>query len=110
MLFRSINAMTEIFGEQREAAIALEISKRYERVMRGTLISLSEQLSERQIKGEAVIVVAGAEEKIIDEKIWRYELKQALNKTSLKTAVDEISTKHNLKRKQVYDEALKLKS
>ena len=108
-LSKTIKAMAEVFGFERQAVIALEISKKFERLMRGTLIELSQQLDNKQIKGEAVILLAGAKEIMIDENLWKDDLKKSLNQNSLKSAVDEISIKYNLKRKQVYDEALKLK-
>ncbi len=108
-LSKTIDAMKDVFGEQREVAIALEISKKFERVMRGSLVELSETLSDTQIKGEAVILVSGAKEIELDENIWKNELKNALRDKTLKSSVDEIATKFNLKRKKVYDEALKIK-
>jgi len=108
-LSKTIDAIKDIFGEQTEVAIALEISKKFERVMRGSLLELSEALSDKQIKGEAVILVSGAKEIELDENIWKSELKNALRDKTLKSSVDEITTKFNLKRKKVYDEALKIK-
>jgi len=108
-LAATIKLLSEIFGEKRKAFIALELTKKFERSMRGDLSELSDLLQDKQIKGEAVIIVAGAEEEILDENIWLLELENSLISTSLKTAVNEIANKYSLKRKQVYNEALKIK-
>jgi len=43
----------------RQAAVALELTKQFERVHRGTISALREILSAGTIKGEATIVIAG---------------------------------------------------
>ncbi len=106
-LFAAISDMAEVFGDNRQAIIALEISKKFERVMRGCLVELKQQLINKSIKGEAVILIEGATEIAQDDNQWKQHLKQTLAKQSLKDAVSEIAKKYNIKRKQVYDEALK---
>ncbi len=48
----------EAFGKERKVAIAREITKIHEEVLRGTAEELLEKLGNSQIKGEVVIVVA----------------------------------------------------
>ncbi|WP_210410215.1 16S rRNA (cytidine(1402)-2'-O)-methyltransferase [Nesterenkonia sp. NBAIMH1] len=61
---RSVDALAQALGRERRAAVARELTKRYEEVLRGTLGELSRELEERQsaggIKGEMVLVLAGA--------------------------------------------------
>jgi 16S rRNA (cytidine1402-2'-O)-methyltransferase len=52
--------MREVLGD-RQACLAREITKKFEEYIRGTLGGISDKLSGRAIKGEIVIVVAGAE-------------------------------------------------
>lgn len=54
-------AMAEVFGGEREAAMAREITKTYETIRRGTLLDLAQFVSadSNQQKGEIVLVVAG---------------------------------------------------
>lgn len=108
-LAATIDAMAEIFGNDRKAVIALELTKKFERTMNGTLADLGEQLADKKIKGEAVIIVGGAEEVPIEKDQWMGALEKALEQNPLRTAVDEISQSFNIKRKQVYDGALELK-
>lgn len=105
----AIAALSKSFGPDREAAIALELTKKFERVMRGTLSELATALETATLKGEAVIVVTGADEAVIDADLWQAALESALETQPLRSAVDEITKTFSLKRKQVYDAALALK-
>lgn len=49
----------EVFGD-REAAVANDLTKLYETIFRGTLTSLLSSLPESNLKGEYVVVIAGA--------------------------------------------------
>jgi 16S rRNA (cytidine1402-2'-O)-methyltransferase len=51
--------MQEIWGD-RPACLAREISKKFEEFLRGRLSEISSKLSNRSVKGEIVLVVAGA--------------------------------------------------
>jgi len=57
---KTITDMHEVLGD-RPACLAREISKMFEEFIRGTLSEISARLTGRTIKGEIVIVVAGAE-------------------------------------------------
>jgi len=52
--------MSEVFGPEREASVSREISKIHAETVRGTLAKLYQLFTERQPKGEIVLVVAGA--------------------------------------------------
>lgn len=105
----TLNAMATIFGELRPAAVALELTKRFERVERGTLGDLADQFDEADTKGEAVIVVGGAETLVVEDEVWQAALKIALVNQPLRTAVDEITERFGLKRRDVYHAALAFK-
>ena len=105
----SLSAMAEAFGAERQAVVALELTKKFERVHRGSLGELAPQFGEAE-KGEAVIVVAGATEVAVDPEAWRAALAEAMVDQPLRAAVDEIAAQFNLKRKDVYDAALALKA
>ena len=47
-------------GQDRQAAVCLELTKKFERVSRGSLADLAVAFSGREIKGEAVVVIEGA--------------------------------------------------
>ncbi|MDP1731783.1 MAG: 16S rRNA (cytidine(1402)-2'-O)-methyltransferase [Devosia sp.] len=107
----ALAAMAEAFGAGREAAVALELTKRFERLHRGTLEALAAEFAAAETKGEAVILVAGAGEAAApSEADWHEALAQALDGQPLRAAVDAISGQYGLKRKEVYDAALALKA
>ena len=49
----------DAFGD-RKAAVCLELTKKFERVSRGSLSQLIAEYTDKKIKGEAVVVIAGA--------------------------------------------------
>lgn len=105
----TLAAMAEAFGSARQAVVALELTKRFERVHRGTLDELVPQFGEAE-KGEAVIVVGGAPDIEVDPDEWRAALGAAMDEQPLRAAVDEVAGRFGLKRKDVYDAALAIKA
>lgn len=102
----TLAAMADILGD-RQAAVALELTKRFERVQRGGLAELAQQFAGAETKGEAVIVVAGASAPAApDAADWQAALHEAMADQPLRAAVDAISAQYGLKRKEVYDAAL----
>lgn len=107
----ALAAMAESFGAAREAAVALELTKRFERVSRGTLAELAAQYADAETRGEAVILVAGAgEARPAAAEDWQAALSEALDGQPLRAAVDAVTERFGLKRKEVYDAALALKA
>ncbi|MHB1102480.1 MAG: 16S rRNA (cytidine(1402)-2'-O)-methyltransferase [Devosia sp.] len=107
----TLAAMTEVFGDGREAAVALELTKRFERLSRGTLGELAPRFADAETKGEAVILVAGAgEAEPASAEDWQAALAAALDGQPLRAAVDAVTEQFGLKRKEVYDAALALKA
>ncbi len=58
-LVKALEQMAEIFGEERNACVAREISKVFEEFKRGTLKELAEYYAANGVKGEIVILVEG---------------------------------------------------
>ncbi len=105
----SLAAMADIFGPERLGVVALELTKKFERVFRAPLGELAGQFGEAE-KGEAVIVVAGAADVVADPDEWLKALAEAMADQPLRAAVDEIAARFSLKRKDVYDAALARKA
>jgi 16S rRNA (cytidine1402-2'-O)-methyltransferase len=106
----TLAAMAEVLGD-RPAVVALELTKRFERTRRGLLSELAAAFADEETKGEAVIVVAGANEPAApDAADWQAALSTAMENQPLRAAVDEIAARFGLKRKDVYDAALALKN
>lgn len=105
----TLAAMAELWGD-RQAAVALELTKRFERVHRGTLSALAAEFADTETKGEAVIVVAGASAPTApDAADWQADLIAGMADQPLRAAVDAVTEKYGLKRKEVYDAALALR-
>mgnify|MGYP001416532401 CR=1 FL=1 len=106
----TLAAMAELWGE-RQAAVALELTKRFERVHRGTLADLATEFAGPDTRGEAVIVVAGAAEAAApDAADWQAALTAEMEGQPLRAAVDAVAQRFGLKRKEVYDAALAIKA
>ena len=56
----------EALGD-RPAAVARELTKAHQEVLRGTLSSLVERLSAREIRGEIVVVISGSESRSVPD-------------------------------------------
>ena len=108
-LAQSLAAMSEAFGENRQAVVALELTKRFERSPSGSLGDLTAQFSDVETKGEAVIVVSGASAPKISDENWQAALALAMHEQPLRTAVDDIARTYEIKRKLVYNQALAIK-
>jgi len=106
----ALAALASGFGADRPAVVALELTKRFERVFRAGLGTLASQFAAEETKGEAVIMVAGTTEAAPSAEDWQAALDEALADQPLRGAVDEIAARFGLKRKDVYDAALARKA
>lgn len=60
---KTLTQLAEIFGGERQAAAAREISKVHEECVRGTLAELIDHFNRNEPRGEFVLLVGGASEK-----------------------------------------------
>jgi 16S rRNA (cytidine1402-2'-O)-methyltransferase len=56
-LVRTLSDLVSVVGGTRKAAVARELTKLHEEVIKGTLEGLLEEFSQRTVKGEITIVV-----------------------------------------------------
>ena len=61
-LVKTLEQLAEVLGADRRAAVCREITKLHEETQRGTLAQLAQHYTEKGVKGEIVIIVAGTEE------------------------------------------------
>jgi 16S rRNA (cytidine1402-2'-O)-methyltransferase len=108
-LASSLAALRDGLGE-REAAVAREISKRFEETVTGTLSELAERYADAPPKGEIVIVVAppGEAEAAGEEEIDA-ALREAMGRLSPSRAAAEVAAMLGLPRRDVYERAQRLK-
>ncbi len=60
-LVKALEQLKEIFGAERKASVSRELTKMFEETQRGTLEELQTYFESKTVKGEIVIVVAGAD-------------------------------------------------
>jgi 16S rRNA (cytidine1402-2'-O)-methyltransferase len=58
-LIKTLEQFSELFGANRKACVCRELTKLYEENKRGTLQELIAHFSQKDVKGEIVIIVAG---------------------------------------------------
>lgn len=104
---RMLGEMLIEWGEERQAAVCRELTKRFEEVARGSLGELAEQLSDRTLKGEVVIVV-DRDRKSASAEEMEEALQVALREMSVKDASGAVSQALGLPRRLVYQAALKI--
>lgn len=108
----TLQAVAEVFGEERKAALCRELTKKFQEINRGTLSEIIEIWRDREVLGEFVLVVAGAEEIIeqIDQDQVEEHLKRLLKGgMKHKAAAKEVAGYYGLAVSEVYQMGLKLK-
>ncbi|MBI0066365.1 16S rRNA (cytidine(1402)-2'-O)-methyltransferase [Commensalibacter sp. M0134] len=102
--------LKEVFGENREAAVARELTKKFEEIQRGNLKSLLDQFSQISPKGEIIVLLAPPSSKKNNHDMIDLDtnLIEALKTMSIKDAAQVVSTALHLPKKIVYKRALEL--
>ena len=59
-VFKTLEQLASVLGNERRASVSRELTKKYEETVRGTLASLAKHFAETAPRGEFVMVVAGA--------------------------------------------------
>ncbi len=104
-----LTALAEGLGD-REAAVAREITKKFEETVTGTLTQLAERYADGGPKGEIVIVVAPPGEAApASEADADSALAEALTRLPASKAAGEVAKKLGLDRKALYARAMELK-
>ncbi len=106
-LAEMLAAMAEAFGD-RPAAVARELTKRFEEVRRDSLPALAAHYATHEARGEVVVVVGPAPAEAAGEADLDALLRDAMARMSLRDAAAAVATATGLPRKQVYARALEL--
>lgn len=107
-LAESLADMATAFGPERPAAIAREMTKRFEEVRRGGLGALAAHYASAEARGEICIVVGpAAAEAVVGDAEVTAQLRAALaGGLSVKDAAEAVAKATGRKRRDVYREAL----
>ena len=109
-LIMHLKTMLSIYGNRR-AVVARELTKLYEEVRSAHLEELvSHYETKGPPKGEIVLVIAGKINEKTPKNFTQFDvlLKEALQRLSLRDAVNEVSILTGIQRKQVYRYALNI--
>ncbi|UPG73095.1 16S rRNA (cytidine(1402)-2'-O)-methyltransferase [Roseomonas gilardii subsp. gilardii] len=111
-LAESLAALAEGLGSERPAAVARELTKRFEEVRHASLGELAAHYAVHAPRGEIVLVVGPApEEAVPGEADLDAQIRRALaTGASLRDAAAIVATATGLPRRQVYSRALQLGS
>ena len=106
-LAEALSALAEAFGGERPAAVARELTKRFEEVRRGGLAELAAHYGTEAARGEVVVVVGPAPEEATGEAELDARLREAMAAgLSVRDAAAAVAEATGLPRRQVYARAL----
>lgn len=98
--------LREILGDEREAVVCRELTKKFEEVTRGSLGELADKFQERSVKGEIVVLVGrGGAVDVADDDVSA-ALREAMKTMRVKDAATVVAGALGLPRRQVYQKAL----
>ncbi len=104
-----LSALAEGLGD-REAAVAREISKKFEECVTGSLSQLAERYADAPPRGEIVVIVGPpSEAPAATEEDTDAALAEALTRLPVSKAAGEVAKKLGLDRKALYARAMELK-
>lgn len=100
----------EVFGTEREAVIARELTKLHEEIIRAPLGKLTEQLDQLELRGEVVLLFGPpTQSEIASDSDVDALLGDALKRLSPSRAAAEVAQLTNRNRRDLFQRALDLK-
>ena len=105
---RLLADLVQHLGGDRQVAVCRELTKKFEEVSRGPLAKVAQDFQGRRVKGEIVVLVDRARAAAADPEAIEVELRKALETMSVKDAAAQVAETLGLRRREVYQTALKL--
>ncbi|MFN4154959.1 MAG: 16S rRNA (cytidine(1402)-2'-O)-methyltransferase [Paracoccaceae bacterium] len=102
----TLGECVQCFGEERQAVVCRELTKRFEEVTRGTLAELVTAYDGRDVKGEIVLLIDRGAAVQADAETVEAALDRAMESMSVKDAAAAIADAYGLPRREVYQLAL----
>ncbi|MCR5524875.1 MAG: 16S rRNA (cytidine(1402)-2'-O)-methyltransferase [Lactobacillus sp.] len=107
-LKKTLKVMAEVFGDDRQAVLARELTKRYEEFSRGSLAEITAFYDEHQPRGEYVVLIAGNPHP--DEEVQNNETGTPIEQVDQKIseglstneAIKLVAKKNKLNRQELY--------
>lgn len=108
-LLDMLHDLQEVFGKDRIAAVARELTKKFEEVKRGTLAELIDHFTQNAPRGEIIVLLSpSSPEENKETDNLDQNLIEALKTLSVKDAATMVATAMHLPKKIVYKRALEL--
>ena len=109
-IHRLLDELCDSGAGERQGALCRELTKRFEEVRRGTSAEIAQGLAGQPVKGEIVLLLdRGAEgDAAPNDEDLDAALRDALAERRLRDAVDAVSARFGLPRRDVYQRALAL--
>lgn len=108
-LKKTLKVMRKVFGGDRKAVLARELTKRYEEFLRGSLNELFDWANSAEVRGEFVILVAGNSHPVshdddLTEKLSPVEQVDRAVDDGIKpnVAIKKVARENGLNRQQLY--------
>ena len=110
-LKQTLKDAAHVFGNDRNAVAAKEMTKIFERFYRGTIGEILEQIEADGVRGEYTLVVCGASSEQPAETSILDDLRSAVEKEGLtmKEAVSAVAGRRKASKREVYQESLRLR-
>lgn len=105
-IHRLLTELCEVFGPDRQAALCRELTKKHEEVIRMNLGAMSDDLADRSLRGEIVLVIDRGVEAEASDDALDDALTEALDRLTVKEAVAHVAAKLGVPRRRVYQAAL----
>lgn len=117
-LMRVLTDIEDVFGPERQCCVARELTKVHEAFVRGSLREVTAHVETNGVKGEVTLLVEGSESvdmntagavdptQSVEERLTMV-LREGMN---TKAAAKLVSSEFNLRKKDVYDMAIKLQN
>ena len=105
-IHKSLRDVEAVMGPERQIAVARELTKKFEEVLKGSVAEVQDQIKDRTLKGEIVVMIARAEPVAFDENAMRSMLEIEMKTRSLKDAVAAVAESSGQPRRKVYQTAL----
>ena len=102
----TLNDAIATLGGSRNAAIARELTKKFEEVRRGTLNDLRDSVAAQPPKGEIVLLIDRARSSPVNQDDIDDQIRNALDKMSVKDAADMVSAATGQPKRKIYQRAL----
>ena len=102
----TLNDAIATLGGTRNAAIARELTKKFEEVRRGTLNDLRDSVATQPPKGEIVLLIDRARSSPVNQDDIDDQIRNALDKMSVKDAADMVSAATGQPKRKIYQRAL----